>query len=86
MAWFYREEGISDLQHDFNAPAIRGWIAMKGWIRLVQKYMWAQGMGRHSLQETINFGLGDLRALSAFLGESISVTRVGKVLFLSLSK
>ena len=71
-AWFYRVDGISDLQKDFNWPGIKGWCLMKMVIRGAQKTMWTQGTGRNDLQDIINFGLGNLKALSDFLGEFIA--------------
>ena len=43
-------------------------------VEYMKKQAWTQGMGRHSLQDAINFGLGDVQALSDFLGESSSLT------------
>ena len=38
--------------------------------KTMKKYAHGQGMGRHSKEEVREMGLGDLKALSDFLGKS----------------
>ena len=46
-------------------------IIMHGISRRVDKQARAQGMGRHTSDETLSLGEGDLKAISNFLGECV---------------
>ena len=69
VTWMSRDGGKSDLKKDHPYSGIK-WLLFHRWLtNLMRKQAWAQGLARHTLEETINFGLGDLRALSTFLGK-----------------
>ena len=67
--WFYSET-------DFMINMMRAMIPVPilptillGQIRkIVKKYAYGQGIGRHSKEEVREMGYGDLKALSEFLG------------------